>query len=223
MVETGRVKFLVDCGPTAQWALMQEGFDPPEVPLVFITHFHGDHVLGLIMKIVSHQYRHPGEQGMTVYGPEGIEDKVKKMYGLVYASGAEKLDAMGLLRFGTLRPSAFHSLHEYGLTVQALPMNHSPESLGYRFVINGKVLAFSGDTGWTDSLIELSQGADLLVTECSFYELDFPNHLSYTKIKAHLSLLKARQIVLSHLGDEMIGMQDKVEMMLAHDGLVLEV
>jgi ribonuclease BN (tRNA processing enzyme) len=49
---------------------------------------------------------------------------------------------------------------------------HSPhlECFGYRVEIDGRVLAYSGDSAYCDALVSLGQGADVFVLECTFWE-----------------------------------------------------
>ena len=45
---------------------------------------------------------------------------------------------------------------------------------GYRLEAGGKVFAFSGDTAWTEALIPLAAGADVLLVECYAYDIRSP-------------------------------------------------
>ena len=41
------------------------------------------------------------------------------------------------------------------------------------------MIAYSGDTEWTDALLEVADGADLFVCECQEYDRRIPGHLDY--------------------------------------------
>jgi ribonuclease BN (tRNA processing enzyme) len=45
---------------------------------------------------------------------------------------------------------------------------HPPLSMGYRFQLEGKVIAYCPDTGYCENAVALAKGADLLISECSF-------------------------------------------------------
>ena len=62
------------------------------------------------------------------------------------------------------------------------------------------MLSFSGDTEWTDALIELSSGADLFLCECSGYESAPPHHLDYLTLERHRPALTCRRLLLTHMG-----------------------
>jgi ribonuclease BN (tRNA processing enzyme) len=82
-------------------------------------------------------------------------------------------------------------------------------------------VACSGDTEWTDELIEASRDADLFVCECFSRETSVPSHLSLATLRANADRLLARRIVLTHLGPEMLGEPVAGEWECARDGLVI--
>lgn len=86
----------------------------------------------------------------------------------------------------------------------------------------GRALAFSGDTEWTENLVALANGADALIVECSEYRRRVPGHMCYTDIEAHRDRLDARQLVLTHMGADMLAQAGRVPELCAHDGLTLD-
>jgi ribonuclease BN (tRNA processing enzyme) len=100
-------------------------------------------------------------------------------------------------------------------------------SFGLRVEIEDKVIAFSGDTQWTDSLIEVSRDADLFVCECLHWTPPrVPNHhLDYQTLQSKLPLLTCRRILLTHLGAPMLerAAAGELELECAEDGARLEV
>jgi ribonuclease BN (tRNA processing enzyme) len=51
---------------------------------------------------------------------------------------------------------------------ECLPLMHADPVLGYRFEIDGKVVAFCTDTGYCKNSVRLAYNADLLLSECAF-------------------------------------------------------
>src|SRR5262249_43435503 len=81
-------------------------------------------------------------------------------------------------------------------------MNHPVETFGFRIEHDGWTLAYSADTGESDTLVRLAAGADLLVCEASF--LDGPDirpdlHLTARQAAAHATRAGAGRLVLTHL------------------------
>ena len=87
----------------------------------------------------------------------------------------------------------------------------------------GKQILFSGDSAWTYLFVSQARGADLFLCECSFYDRVSSNHVSYLTLRQHLPDLACQQLVLTHLGEEMLARQGQIEVTLAHDGMVIEV
>ena len=84
-----------------------------------------------------------------------------------------------------------------------------------RFELDGKVVAFTGDTGWVDALCEVARGADLFITECFQYDVELPIHLDYQTIDANYARLGAKRVLLTHMGEAMLANAGNV------DGLAL--
>ena len=81
-------------------------------------------------------------------------------------------------------------------------MNHPVETFGFRVEHAGWRLAYSGDTGESDALVRLAEGADLLLCEASF--LDGPDirpnlHLTARQAAEHAARAGVGQLVLTHL------------------------
>jgi ribonuclease BN (tRNA processing enzyme) len=94
-----------------------------------------------------------------------------------------------------------------------------------RFSLDGKVLTFTGDTGWVEALCDAAQGADLLISECFQYDVTLPIHLDYKTIDANYARLGAKRVLLTHMGAAMLAAADKVDpsrYIIARDGLVLD-
>lgn len=66
---------LFDCGEGTQRQMIHAGISPMKVDTIFVTHFHGDHFLGIagLIQTLSLMDR---ERNLEVYGPSGIEEKI---------------------------------------------------------------------------------------------------------------------------------------------------
>ena len=67
-----------------------------------------------------------------------------------------------------------------------------------------------------------AHGADLLIAECYFYRKPVRFHLNYPDIQAHRGQLRAKRLVLTHLGREMLEHKAEVAEECAYDGLRIE-
>lgn len=111
------------------------------------------------------------------------------------------------------------------LTTPVLHSSGAP-STAVRFEGLGKTLAYSGDTAWTPVLFEVAEKADLFICECYRYDGAPTGHMAYQTIAAHGDGFSARQILLTHMSDEMWAHRAEVDaarFLVARDGLVLDV
>src|SRR5438046_140233 len=80
------------------------------------------------------------------------------------------------------------------VTVTPYPVVHGESGgpfLAYRIEAEGRVIAYSADTEWTDTLIPAARHADLFVAEAYYYEKIVKNHLSLKTLEAHLAEISA--------------------------------
>ena len=82
-------------------------------------------------------------------------------------------------------------------------------------------MAYSGDTEWTEVLIELSLGADLFICEAYTVEKPVRYHLNYAALAQHRAQLACRQLVLTHMSADVLDRQAELDATLAADGLSL--
>ena len=77
---------------------------------------------------------------------------------------------------------------------------HTENSIAYRIEFDGKSIVYSGDTGYTESLIDIAKDADMLIIECSFPdELKFKTHLTPSEVGMIARASKAKNVILTHL------------------------
>src|SRR5208337_970774 len=112
-----------------------------------------------------------------------------------------------------------------GLEVTPFPVVHGASGgpfFAYRIEACGRVVAYSGDTEWTDALLEAGRAADLFVIECYVYDKPVKNHLAYKTIEKNLPRITAKRLVLTHMSEDMLGHRAEVPHTCARDGLVIE-
>lgn len=75
--------FLFDCGEGTQRQMIFTNVSPMKIDSIFISHFHGDHILGLpgLLQSLSLSER---EKKLTIYGPRGLGRLENAIYSLGY-------------------------------------------------------------------------------------------------------------------------------------------
>ena len=75
--------FLFDCGESAQRQLIFAKISPMKITKIFISHFHGDHILGLPGLIQSMGFRGRVDK-LDIYGPKGLNTFKNSILNLGY-------------------------------------------------------------------------------------------------------------------------------------------
>jgi ribonuclease BN (tRNA processing enzyme) len=114
-----------------------------------------------------------------------------------------------------------HSL----LTTEVVHQSGAP-STALRVSDGQKIIAYSGDTEWTDALLPVAAGADLFIIECYGYARYVPGHLTWEVLKPRLPDLRAKRIMATHMNSRMLEHLDEVRaagVEIAEDGAVTEI
>lgn len=210
--------FLVDIGPTTPLALRLAGISLEKIDHIFLTHTHGDHLAGLPFLFLEFQYRVARHSPITVVGAPGISKFAEGIVSGMYASLAKENR-----RFAVEYQNIDDQPYDFASTiVRGFPMAHEPYSRAFRFEFDGKTLAVTGDTEWNDKIATLADDADLLIIECSFFNIDIPGHLSYKSLEKNLPSINNRRTLLYHLGQDVLERKEKLHLDLAEDFMELE-
>jgi ribonuclease BN (tRNA processing enzyme) len=224
-VEAAGTRFLIDCGATAVIGCNRLGLDPGAVPAIFISHLHGDHFAGLVWWLLHAKHVGKRTAPLTIAGPPGIEARLHA------ASEALFQGSMGVprpyeLTFRELRREERCEIGPVAATAFEVSHPSGAPSYALRFEAEGKVLAFTGDTEWTESLVPAGRGADLYIMECYQFEGEPRYHMSWSTISRHLDRIAPRRVLLTHMADAMLARRGEVadpRVALAEDGLALEI
>lgn len=221
LVEASDRMFLLDCGPTSLLAMKRAGIDPRRLDAIILSHLHGDHFGGIPFFFIEYLYQQPKDRPLTIAGPPGTETKVRQLFQVMYSNATDDKEIPPTI-FATLYPGQPTFID--GVEVQPFRVPHQTEeiSLGLKVVYDGKQLLFSGDSAWTETFIAQACGVDLFLCECSFYDEQPGMHVNYQVLRANLSRLECKQLVLTHLGEQMLAHRGELKVMLAMDGMVVE-
>lgn len=160
VVVDGRI--LLDAGAPLLRHMHRVGIDPHGIEVIFLSHFHGDHVLGLPTYFLYRGLR--SDRPLLVVGPPGVNERLEKLCGLVWGEDWAEFRDRIELRFQEAGPSG----EAAGVRYETVRLDHGTQDCrGYRLHLEGRVLAYAGDTTVTPPLDELVDGADVVITEAT--------------------------------------------------------
>ena len=220
-VTGAQVNFLIDCGASSLPALKRFGIAREAIDLVLITHFHGDHFAGLPFLLLDAQFARRARP-LVIAGPQGIEAKLANLMEALFEHSSKTKQRFDL-SVVALEPEQSRTFGEVKVT--PYPVVHGESGgpfLAYRIEAEGRVITYSADTEWTDTLIPAASGADLFIAEAYYYDKIVKNHLSLKTLEAHLPEINAKRLVLTHMSEDMLGRLDELPYTAAEDGMAVE-
>jgi len=116
---------LVDCGEGTQRQLKKAGIKPTKVTKILISHWHGDHVLGvpgLLQTLGASEYT----RTLEIYGPKGTKKHVKAMFE------AFVFDRPFELKVIEVEKGKFFENKDFKLV--AMSLKHGITTLGFAFI-----------------------------------------------------------------------------------------
>ena len=226
VVEAGGEMLVFDLGAGAVRGMVAAGLDPFATERVFFTHFHPDHTLDAANLLFAMNYGtyEPRTRPLHVTGPEPFE----KFWASILGVWGEWMEGGFPIRTEELPHTCDSPLELAGGRLTWAPAAHRPESIAYRLDGESGSFVYTGDTGYSPSVVELARGADTLLIECSMPDdAPVPGHLTPTGVARMAREAGVGRVVLTHLyppvDDGRLpaaverGFDDDV--IVAHDGL----
>jgi ribonuclease BN (tRNA processing enzyme) len=217
-VDAGKSRFLIDCGASSLIPMKRAGIRSDKIDLILISHLHGDHFGGIPFFILDAQLISRRQVPLVIAGPPGLTQRVREAMEIFYpgSSGVERKFAIeyvemtegGNKQIGDLVVLPVRVIHGSGAPSYAL-----------RVECAGKIIAYSGDTEWTDALQKVADGADLFICECYFFDKQMKNHLNYRTLMTHRAELRCKRLIITHMGEDVLNRLGEVELEVAEDGM----
>jgi ribonuclease BN (tRNA processing enzyme) len=193
----------VDCGATSLVGLKRLGLDPLSLDAVVVSHLHGDHFGGLPFLVLDQQFARR-ERDLVVAGPPGLGARLRDAQEVLFP-GSSTVSRRFQVRVVEL-PERAPTVLAPGVEVTGVAVCHpsGAPAYGLRLTCDGRTLGYSGDTEWTDALLEIADQADLFVCEAYTFDTPVKYHLSLATLQAHRERLAGKRVVLTHLGPRML-------------------
>jgi len=218
LVQEDDTRLLIECGPTILYQLDQAGSSVDRVNYLFVSHRHGDHILGLPLFLLMRSLGGDSKP-VTILGSEDVVHTGKELTRLVFPELAKRLLSLSWVDL----PADQAGTIELGPSIKlsTMPMPHSPgiSSLALRldFGDSGRSLVYTGDTIYTEKTAEFAAGCDMLVHEANFSETLHPGvkadgygHSTARQAGFTASQAGCRILTMVHLSPDSAGREDDV-------------
>lgn len=209
---------LLDCGATTLTALREQAIDPNQIRTVVVSHLHGDHFGGLPFLILDGQFRRRTED-LTVIGPAGTCSRLEAAMETLFpgSSQVKRRFDVHVVEHIDRQPQ-----EAGGLRCTPFEVRHSSGAPAYALRVDGPAasMAYSGDTEWTDALLEASDDVGLFLCE-GYSTAPVRWHLDLEALATHRSRLTCDRLILTHLSPTALA-SNLSEWDVAHDGLSLD-
>lgn len=215
---TKGLNVLIDVGPSVVRRLLEFGFTTRDIDVVILTHFHVDHCADFSTFLFASNYDvEPRTKALSVVGGEGLHNFYANLLTL-YPWCLPREYELSVHEMPSGR------LEKNGLVITTAKMRHNNESVGAR-IGEQKSVTFSGDTDYTQGLIDLATETDLLVVECSFPEKKVAGHLNLASLEQVVTQARPKKVILSHLYPEwdQVSRALHAPYLLGEDGMEIKV
>jgi len=165
LVEAGDFRMLIEAGPMIVQQLARVNLSPADIERLFVSHSHGDHVLGFPMLVLG---RLVADSRLHVYAGPNTIATLQMLWTLAYAdfdSHYLKSDWYRLSERGTAEIELAR-----GVTLRTVVVPHPPgvQTLAARWNFGELSFTFATDTTPNPETVELARGCDLLIHEASY-------------------------------------------------------
>lgn len=222
LVRDGDWGCLIDCGASSLIGLKRAGIDPASIHAIVISHLHGDHFGGLPFLLLDAQFTSRRSTPLLVAGHADLEPRLRATMDVLFPGSQRALEIVDV-EFVVVSPSVASDVGPARLEV--FDVEHSCGSPPFAIRLTtptGVIVSYSGDTAWTDTLVQAADGADVFIAEAYFYDKKVPWHLDYATLAKKAPRLGARRLIATHMSADMLGRLDALNIDAAYDGLTID-
>jgi ribonuclease BN (tRNA processing enzyme) len=210
---------LIDCGASSLIAMKRAGVDPSEIGWVLLSHLHVDHCGGVPFLILDGQFSRR-TQPLVVAGPPGLNDRMSAAMEVGFP-GSTQVTRRFTTEFIELPERLASAVGPARVTPVVVAHASGAPSYALRVEYGGKVITYSGDTEWTEALVDAARGADLFICEAYFFDKKIKHHLDYQTLREHRGRIDCRRLILTHMSQDMLNHMSEVEFECAEDGRIV--
>lgn len=231
-LETDSGTLMLDCSASAIWRMAEYRLDWPSLDAMWISHFHLDHVGGLAPFLAGTKHAagmETREKPMRIFGPTGLKSLIGAFDAVYNYKLFKQPFSIEIIEVEELKKFDIFP----GLEAVTLSTPHTPESHAIHLRENEKVLVYTADTGFAETVAAFAANADLFVTECSYLR-DKPveKHLELAEAIHLIRRANPKRAMLTHFypfwdeidfEKEVAGFSPMCEVIQAADGMRIQI
>ncbi len=195
-------KLLLDCGPHTLLQLRKQQQDLKEIELVFLSHFHGDHTLGLPALLLASREENRVEE-LKIFGPSGLREKIEDLLEISYRKTIEDLSfELDTFEVPDLKQGTTHK--DYKL--EFAQTTHSIECCSIAISKSGEKMTYTSDGAPTEDTVSIASDSDILIAEA--YGEGFSGHSSAVKAAELAFRSHSKSLALVHISRNKNGAEE---------------
>ncbi len=195
-------KLLLDCGPHTLLQLRKQQQYLKEIELVFLSHFHGDHTLGLPALLLASREENREEE-LKIFGPSGLREKIEDLLEISYRKSIEDLFfELDTFEVPDLKQGTTHK--DYKL--EFAQTTHSIECCSIAISKSGKKMTYTSDGAPTEDTVSIASDSDILIAEA--YGEGFSGHSSAVKAAELAFRSHSKSLALVHISRNKNGAEE---------------
>ncbi|WP_117232624.1 MBL fold metallo-hydrolase [Vibrio maerlii] len=190
---------------------------PTNIKHVFITHLHSDHILDASELAATYWWRR--DEKLSLYGPVGTEKFINGYYDMVSVdirlrtSGKQPVKNPTFYQVNVkeyVEDTVAYENDKVKIEAFRVPHGDIRPAFAYRVTTEDKVVVISGDTAYSERMVDIAKGADVLVHEViseqglsklpEFWQnYHSTSHTLTSELADIASKAKPKKLVLSHI------------------------
>lgn len=179
-------------------ALRQQEYDLNLIETVYLTHLHGDHFGGLPFLILDGQFR-KRTADLTVVGPPGTERRLTEAMEACFPLSTTVTRRFAVRIIEHRERTAFS---DDRATVIPYEVRHASGAQAFALRVidhdTSSIVAYSGDTEWTEQLLEVADGAQVFLCE-GYTPAPVPWHLDLGTLSQERDRFSCERLILTHM------------------------
>ncbi len=202
-------------------ALKKLGIQANAIQAVLITHFHADHFGGLPFFLLDAQFFTGRTEPLVIAGPPGLPKWYERVMETSFP-GSSATKPRFDLALRELAPGEAAEIAGMRVTPQTVEHGPGGSFFALRVEAEGKSVAYTGDTEWTESLVATRRAWIFSWPRPISGDKPVKTHLDLATLERHSAADQSARLVLTHMSDDMLAQRATLGYETAEDGKIVE-